>query len=59
MGCDNGDLDNDGFLDFYLGTGYPGYDGLVPSVMYWNRGGKRFDDVSEAGGSAAASARTP
>jgi hypothetical protein len=52
MGANFGDLDNDGFLDFYLGTGYPHYDGLIPNVMYWNRGGKEFADVSFAGGFA-------
>ena len=52
MGANFGDLDNDGFLDFYLGTGYPDYDGLMPNVMYWNRRGQRFDDVSAAGGFA-------
>ncbi len=50
MGANFGDLDNDGFLDFYLGTGYPGYDGLIPNLMYWNRGGKRFVDVTIPGG---------
>jgi len=50
MGANYGDLDNDGFPDFYLGTGYPFYDGLVPNVMYWNRGGKAFADVTFAGG---------
>src|SRR5262245_30278610 len=34
----------------YLGTGYPFYDGLVPNVMYWNRGGRGFADVTTAGG---------
>jgi len=34
----------------YLGTGFPQYEGLVPNVMYWNRGGKRFADVTTAGG---------
>jgi hypothetical protein len=34
----------------YLGTGYPFYDGLVPNVMYWNRRGKGFADVTTAGG---------
>ncbi len=49
MGSNFGDLDNDGFLDFYLGTGYPRYDGLMPNVMYRNAGG-RFMDVTTAGG---------
>ncbi|HEX6883914.1 MAG TPA: CRTAC1 family protein [Planctomycetota bacterium] len=50
MGANFGDLDSDGFLDFYLGTGFPQYEGLVPNVMYWNRGGQRFADVTTAGG---------
>jgi hypothetical protein len=50
MGANFGDLDNDGFLDFYLGTGYPGYEALMPNVMYRNRGGTRFSDVTSAGG---------
>lgn len=50
MGCNYGDLDNDGYLDFYLATGYPGYDGLMPNVMYRNRGGEQFEDVTFAGG---------
>jgi hypothetical protein len=50
MGANFGDLDNDGWLDFYLGTGYPSYDGLIPNVMYRNRGGTGFSDVTTAGG---------
>ncbi len=50
MGVNFGDLDNDGFLDFYLGTGYPDYEALMPNVMYHNRGGTRFSDVTSAGG---------
>lgn len=50
MGANFGDLDNDGFLDFYLGTGYPAFDGLVPNVLYWNRQGETFLDVSAAAG---------
>ena len=34
MGSNFGDLDDDGWLDFYLGTGYPDYEGLMPNVMY-------------------------
>ena len=50
MGSNFGDLDNDGYLDFYLGTGYPPYRSIMPNVMYRNRGGKGFADVSVAGG---------
>ena len=50
MGSNFGDLDNDGYLDFYLGTGYPDYKNLMPSVMYRNRRGIDFVDVTYAGG---------
>ena len=40
MGSNFGDLDNDGWLDFYLGTGYPNYEGLMPNVMYRNVEGR-------------------
>ncbi len=50
MGANFGDIDNDGYLDFYLGTGYPSYSGLMPNVMYHNREGETFADVTAAGG---------
>ena len=50
MGSNFGDLDNDGYLDFYLGTGYPDYKNLMPSVMYRNRRGIDFINVTYAGG---------
>jgi hypothetical protein len=50
MGANFGDLDNDGYLDFYLGTGYPEYEALMPKVMYHNKGGRGFADVTFAGG---------
>lgn len=50
MGANFGDLDCDGWLDFYLGTGFPDYEALMPNKMYWNRAGKRFSDVTSAGG---------
>ncbi len=52
MGAGFGDLDGDGWLDIYLGTGAPSYDALIPNVMLHNRGGKAFTDVSFAGGFA-------
>ena len=50
MGANFGDLDNDGFLEFYLGTGYPNYEALMPNVMYRNRGGSGLSDVTTVGG---------
>ncbi len=50
MGSNFGDLDNDGFLDFYLGTGYPQYEALVPNLMFRNNSGEGFLDVTTAGG---------
>ncbi|MBW2579171.1 MAG: CRTAC1 family protein, partial [Deltaproteobacteria bacterium] len=51
-GANYGDLDGDGWLDVYLGTGSPPFDALVPNVMLHNRGGTAFSDVSFAGGFA-------
>lgn len=50
MGANFGDLNNDGFPDFYLGTGTPPFSQLMPNVMYLNKGGQRFADVTTAGG---------
>jgi hypothetical protein len=50
MGSNFGDLDNDGWLDFYLGTGYPDYEALMPNAMYRNDQGRRFQDVTWNGG---------
>ncbi|MCA9527219.1 MAG: CRTAC1 family protein, partial [Myxococcales bacterium] len=43
------DLDNDGWLDFYAGTGDPDLRTLVPNKMYHNVRG-RFVDVTAPGG---------
>jgi len=50
MGANFGDLDNDGWLDHYLGTGYPTYEALMPNVMYRGLGNARFEEVTFAGG---------
>jgi hypothetical protein len=50
MGANFGDLDNDGFPDFYLGTGAPSYAALMPNVMFRNRGDGSFADVTTATG---------
>jgi hypothetical protein len=50
MGANFGDLDNDGFLDCYFGTGDPHFRTLVPNRMFRNDAGKRFQDVTTSGG---------
>ena len=50
MSANYGDLDNDGLLDFYTGTGSPSYGSLVPNEMFRNDGGTRFQNVTTAGG---------
>lgn len=50
MASNIGDLDNDGYLDFYLGTGYPEYEALMPNLMFHNVGGSRFENVTYSGG---------
>ena len=49
MGLNFGDLDNDGWLDFYAGTGTPELTTLVPNRMFRNDGRGAFQDVTTAG----------
>jgi hypothetical protein len=46
MGSNYGDFDNDGFLDFYLGTGDPSLATLVPNRMFKNDAGARFAEIT-------------
>ena len=50
MGSNFGDIDNDGWLDFYLGTGDPMLQSLMPNLMFHNVGGKRFEDFTAQSG---------
>ena len=50
MGANFGDIDNDGFLDMYLGTGNPSYASLFPNVLLHNKDGKFFTDVTASSG---------
>ena len=52
MGANFGDLDNDGFLDCYLGTGEPDLRTLIPNQMFRNHRGRVFQNVTTSGDSA-------
>jgi hypothetical protein len=50
MGSNHGDFDNDGWLDFYLGTGDPDLSTLVPNRMFKNVAGQRFSEITGSSG---------
>jgi hypothetical protein len=50
MGANFGDLDNDGWLDFYLGTGAAPLTNIVPHQMFRNFRGQYFQNVTTSGG---------
>jgi hypothetical protein len=50
MGANFGDVDNDGFLDIYLGMGTPSFGSIAPHVLLRNREGRSFVDVTTSSG---------
>ncbi len=50
MSSNFADFDNDGWLDFYLGTGDPALGSLVPNRMFRNLSAERFVDISASSG---------
>jgi hypothetical protein len=50
MGSNFGDFTNDGYLDFYLGTGEPDFATLIPNRMFKNVGGRRFAEITTTSG---------
>jgi len=50
MGSNFGDLDNDGWLDFYVGTGNPDLRSIIPNRMFRSVEGRRFEEVTVEGG---------
>ena len=50
MGANYGDVDNDGWLDVYLGTGEPAFEAQIPNAMYRNKEGRKFADITFSGG---------
>lgn len=50
MGANFGDIDNDGFLDIYLGTGDMSYAGLDRKLLLRNMDGSSFEDVTTSSG---------
>ena len=50
MAANFGDLDNDGWSDFYVGNGHPQLKALLPNLMLRNAAGRFFQDVTSVGG---------
>ncbi len=50
MGANFGDVDNDGFLDIYLGVGQPSFGAILPHVLLRNDSGEKFVDITASSG---------
>ena len=50
MGANFGDVDNDGFLDMYLGMGAPSFATIMPHVLLRNNDGRYSVDITASSG---------
>jgi hypothetical protein len=50
MGSNFADFDNDGYLDFYVGTGWPALSAIMPKRLFRNVAGRRFADITLSSG---------
>jgi hypothetical protein len=50
MGANFGDVDNDGYLDLYLGMGQPSFADMMPHTLLRNDAGKAFIDITASSG---------
>jgi ASPIC and UnbV/FG-GAP-like repeat len=50
MGSNFGDVDNDGFLDIYLGMGSPSFAAMMPHTLLRNDSGRSFVDITASSG---------
>ena len=50
MGLNFGDIDNDGFLDLYMGSGNSSSASPLPNVLLHNHAGQFYRDVTASSG---------